>query len=141
MQTPGGGCNKCEPSDRYPFIVALLVGFLFLILVTVFANIDVTTQHRTVATIVIVGGRLLTAARTMGIFWVLMIEWEEPLFSIMRAISLVAFDFDIIKVACILDDGEASVKLSLKLLVFPGFTLAGIVFYPVCIFSVVAWIT
>ena len=106
MQTPGGGGNKCEPSDRYPFIVALFVGFLFLILVTAFANIDVTTQHRTVATIVIVGGQLLTAARTMGIFWVLMIEWEEPLSSIMRAISMFAFDFDILKVACILDDGQ-----------------------------------
>ena len=42
----------------------------------------------------------------------------------MRAISLAAFDFDIIKVACVLDDGEASVMLSLKLLVFPGVTLA-----------------
>ena len=42
----------------------------------------------------------------------------------MRVISVAAFDFDIIKVACILDNGEASVKLSLKLLVFPGFTLA-----------------
>ena len=41
----------------------------------------------------------------------------------MRAISLVAFDFDITKMACILDDGEASMKLSIKLLVFPGFAL------------------
>ena len=41
----------------------------------------------------------------------------------MRAISLVAFDLDIMQVACILDDGEASMKLSIKLLVFPGFAL------------------
>ena len=67
---------KVRAQRPLSIIVALLVGFLFVILVTIFANMDVTTQHRTVATIVIVGGQLLTAAQTMGIFRVAV--WEEP---------------------------------------------------------------
>ena len=42
----------------------------------------------------------------------------------MRAVSLVAFDFGTTKMACILDNGEASGKLSLKLLVSPWIALA-----------------
>ena len=49
----------------------------------------------------------------------------------MVAISSVAFVFDILKVACIPDDGEASMTSSLRLLVVPWLALALAVAMPI----------
>jgi len=100
----GDKCVPCDGTvDVLPFVfVVLLALFLFVVLVVAVSR-EAIKQTNAGLTCVLLMGVGVTTLQTLAIFSQLSFEWLEPIRSILRAVHVLSFNADTLKVACIMD--------------------------------------
>jgi len=115
-----GECHECSGGEGPALISLGIVGSIVALGCLSFAvNNNILLQPNATATCGIVMGLTFTGIQTMGAFSNLAVRWAEPLKSLFKALSLLSFDLELLKVECVVGS-NAVVNYVCRQLVAPG---------------------
>eukprot|EP00971_Amphidinium_carterae_P304495 6050664-Amphidinium_carterae.1 len=79
-----------------------VIAFVALVLIDIFAADGVGTNKSLSAVFCVIAlGQLVTALQVMSIVSLLSLAWEEPFKTLLKATTVIALDFEVLRVGCI----------------------------------------
>jgi len=95
-------CHDCsESGSAFPFVAALVVAFLLLIVIYYKLNSPVVEDASPFLEMSVALAMLLTATQSLSVMAQLSVVWESPLSDIMEAMKIFAFDVELLNFECV----------------------------------------
>lgn len=124
-----GSCEPCEGSSVLPILFAVLIALAVISAIALYANKDVTKIKSNTVAMGICVGQAVVFVQSFQLFSILKVRWAEPYISLMKVMSYITLDLNILGLSCFLDDSSAVSRYAMTLLMFPiGVLMLGVAF-------------
>eukprot|EP00439_Symbiodinium_sp_Y106_P049873 s5941_g6.t1 len=114
-----GSCKPCVAGDALPAILCTIVVAIVVMVLFSCVNADMNQQSLNIITVATVGSQMVTAIQALGSIRQLSINWVEPVRQLIDLTGVLTFDFDMIRISCLVGQDSPTLKFLCQLLICP----------------------